>query len=110
MAVPPVRVPIQRLLAPSVASVSSVANDKGDNEMILRAVHRSPGIYFTAEENPIKPQLGDRLMKGPVIASNGVPFLQMRSVGSYRTSGREKEGKKETTGFRGDIFKNVYGI
>ena len=31
----PVRVPSQRPLAPSVASVTSVANDKGDNEMIL---------------------------------------------------------------------------
>ena len=30
---------------------------------------------------------------GRVIASNGVPFLQMRSVGSHSTSGREKEGK-----------------
>ena len=34
---------------------------------------------------------------GPVIASNGVPFLQMRSVGSHSTSGREKEGNKERT-------------
>ena len=45
-------------------SVTSVANDKGDNEMILGAVHRSPGICLTAEENPRKSQLGDRLMKG----------------------------------------------
>ena len=29
----------------------------------------------------------------PVIASNGVPFLQMRSV--HSTSGKEKEGRKE---------------
>jgi hypothetical protein len=28
-----------------------------------------------------------------VMASNGVPFLQMRLVGSHRTSGREKGGK-----------------
>ena len=65
VAVPPapVRVPSQRPLAPSVASVTSVANDKGDNEMILGAVHRFPGICLTAEENPRKPQLGDRLMK-----------------------------------------------
>ena len=65
MAVPPapVRVPSQRLLAPSVASVTSIAIDKGDNEMILGAVHRSPGICLTAEENPRKHQLGDRLMK-----------------------------------------------
>ena len=60
----PVRVPIQRPLAPSVASVTSATNNKGDNGMILGAVHRSPGICLTAEENPRKPQLGDRLMKG----------------------------------------------
>ena len=45
----PFRVPSQKLLAPSVASVTSVANDKGDNEMILGAVHRSPGICLTAK-------------------------------------------------------------
>ena len=52
VAVPPapVRVPSQRPLAPNVGSVTSVANDKGDNEMILGAVHRSPGICLTAEE------------------------------------------------------------
>ena len=52
-----------------------------------------------AEENTRKPQLGDRLKAvRPVIASNGVPFLQMRSVGSHSMSGREKEGNKERTG------------
>ena len=58
VAVPPapVRVPSQMPLAPSVASV---ANDKGDNEMILGAEHRSPGIWLTAKENPRNPQLGD---------------------------------------------------
>ena len=60
----PARVPSQRPVAPSVASVTSVTNDKGDNAMILGAVHRSPGICLTAEENPRKPQLEDRLMKG----------------------------------------------
>ena len=39
----PVRVPSQRPLAPSVASVTSVANDKGDNEMILGVI-RLPRI------------------------------------------------------------------
>ena len=65
--------------------------------MILEAVHRYPGIFLTAEENPEKPQLGDSLMKTerPVIASNGIPYLQMSSVGSYSTSEREKERKKE---------------
>ena len=33
-----------------------------------------------------------------VIAPNKIPFLQMRSVGSHSTSGREKEGNKEWTG------------
>ena len=66
--------------------------------MVLGAVHRSPGICLTAEENPRKPQLGDRLMKGlcgQVIASNEVPFLKIRSVGSHNTSRREKEGIKD---------------
>jgi hypothetical protein len=70
--------------------------------MILGAVHRSPDFCLTAEENRGKPQLGDLLMKGavrPVIASNGVPFLQMRSVGSHTTSGSDKEGIKERTGY-----------
>ena len=57
-------VPSQRSLAPSVALVTSVANDKGDNEMVLGAVHRSSGFFLTAEDNSRKPQLGDRLMKG----------------------------------------------
>ena len=35
----------------------------------------------------------------PAIVSNGVPFLQMRSVGSQSTSGRVKEGIKERTGW-----------
>ena len=56
VAVPPapVQVPSQRPLALSVAAV---ANDKGDIKMILGAVHRSPGICFTAEENPGNPQV-----------------------------------------------------
>ena len=48
----PVRVPSQRPLAPSV---TSVANDKDDNKMIPGAVHRSPGIFLAAEENPENP-------------------------------------------------------
>ena len=58
-------------------TVTIVANDKGDNEMILGAVHISPGICLAAEE----PQ-SDEGTGRPVIASNGVPYLQMRSVES----------------------------
>ena len=67
--------------------------------MIPGAVYRSPGICLRAEENPRKPQLGDRQMKGLCDQSNGVPFLQMRSVGSNSTSGKEKEGDTERTLF-----------
>ena len=38
------------------------ASNKGD-EVDSEAVNRSPDIYFTAEENPGKHQLGDHLMK-----------------------------------------------
>ena len=63
----------------------------GDNAIILGIVHRPPGIYLTTEENPGKPQLGDRLMNAvkPVTVSNEVPYLQMRLVGSHSTPGRE---------------------
>ena len=62
--------------------------------MIPGAVHRSPGNCLTAEENHGKP-----LMKAvqPFIASNGVPYLQMRLVGSHYTSGMGKEGKDGVT-------------
>ena len=51
--------------------------------MVSGAVHRSPDFYLIAEENPRKPNLGDRQMKPvwPVIASNGVPSLQMKAEG-----------------------------
>ena len=37
-----------------------------------------------------------------VIASNGVPNLEIRSDGSHSTSGRDEEGKKEM------IFSHYY--
>ena len=63
MAVPPasVRVPYQ---IPLASSVTSVAIDKGDNEMIPVAMHKSPYFYLTALETPDKSQLEERLMKG----------------------------------------------
>ena len=57
--------PSQRELSPSVASVTSVADNKGDNEMILGAVHRPPGICIAVDESLGEPQLGNRVMKGP---------------------------------------------
>ena len=42
----------------------------------------------------------------PVIVSNEVPFLQMRSVGSHSTSGREKEGIKERIGWEYQLKLN----
>ena len=65
--------------------------------MILGAVHRSPGIGLTTEESP-KTSARRPSDVQTIIASNGVPFLQMRSVASHSTSGREKEGKKEGMG------------
>ena len=84
----PVRVTSERPLAPNVALVTSVANDKSDNEMILGA-----------EENSGKHQLEESNEEAvrSVISSNGVPSLQMRSVRSQSTSGKVKEGKKERT-------------
>ena len=77
VAVPPAPawVPGQRPLLPSVAPVTTVANDKGDNELIP-GVLRSLYNFLTAEENPGKSQLGDREMKG--LCDQSLP--QMGSV------------------------------
>jgi hypothetical protein len=60
------------------------------------AMYRSLGICFTAEKKTGNPQLEDPMTKAvrPVIASNGVTYLQMRLVGSQSMSGKEMEGKK----------------
>ena len=60
-------------------------NDKGDTEIVPGAMYRSPGICLMA--------VGDRQMKvlRPVIASNGVTYLQMRSLDrTARQEGRRK--------------------
>ena len=51
-------------------------------------------ISLTTEENLGKPQLGNRLMKAvrSGIASNVVPYLQMRSIRLHSTSGMGKGG------------------
>ena len=91
-----VRVPSQRPLSPSVASVTSVANDKGDNGMILGAVHL-PYSRGKPQKTSARRSSDEGALR-PVIPSNGVPFLQLRSVGSHSTSGREKEEKKDRMG------------
>ena len=67
----PIRVPSQWPLA---RSVTSDANDNNENDMIPGAMHRSPGSYLTAEENPWKTSAMRPSMKAvrPVITSNGV--------------------------------------
>ena len=84
------------------------ANDKGDNEMLPGTVHRYPRIYHTAEENPGKNSAMRPSMNAvrPAIASNGFPYLQMTSIGSHRTSGMEKEGKKERKYLLAMFIKN----
>ena len=65
--------------------------------VVLGTGHRSPGICLTAEKTSARRPSDEGSMR-PVIASNGVPFLQIRSVGSHSASGREKEGIKERMG------------
>ena len=61
------------------------------SEMETGAVRGSAGNCPTAEETPRETHLGD-LLKAvlPVIASNGVPYLQMRD--KEREREREKKG------------------
>ena len=89
-----------------VLDQSRLTANKGDNEMIHGAVHRSPSIYLTTEENPGNPQLGDSLMKVVrlVIASVWVPYLEMISVGSHSMLGRYKERIEEAV--RGVLTKH----
>ena len=71
------------------------ANDKGNSEIIPGAVNRSPGI--NSKEKLLKTSARRPSIKAmrPVIASNRVTNLQMRSVRSHSTSGREEDGIKK---------------
>ena len=82
VAVPPahVRAPSQRPLAPSVASVTSVANNKGENETILGRCAQISWHLPYSRGKPQKTLARRSSHKGavrPVIASNGVHFLQI---------------------------------
>ena len=92
---PPVWVPSQRRLIPSDTSDILVTNDKGDNEIFLGAMHRSPGICLMAEKNPGE-QLRGRLMKG--LSHHSLPqmgFLSFKLGRLDRTAHEEGEGRKE---------------
>ena len=68
------------------------ANDKGDNEVKQWTVHRSPGIYLTAEEK-------QNFFKGVFYHSlSGSPYILRaiksdRSLDLDKTCSTEKEGK-----------------
>ena len=84
------------------------ASDEGDNEVKPGTVLRSRSICFMTEVDPGIRQLGERLLKAtrPVLVSNGVRYLQIKSVGSHSTSGRENEGK-DVVGNKGSI-NNIF--
>ena len=75
----------------------SIANDTGDNELIPRAVHKSPGIYLTAEEYSRKPQLGDSrwsLCNQTSPQMGSLPSKCDRHDRTARQEGRRKEWRK----------------
>ena len=102
MTVPPapVRFPSQRPLAPSIASVTSVANDKGDNEMIPGAVHRSPDICLTIGKNPAR-----RPSDEGCATSHGIKWGPLTPKEVSRIAQRVRKGKvrKERIGRGSDI-------
>ena len=104
----PIRVPSQETTCPSVVSITSVTNVKGDDKRILGAVHRSLGICLMAEESPGKAQLtvhegcatSHHLKLGPLHPNEVSRFAQQ--------SRKEKEGRKERMGIlKGQV--KVYG-
>ena len=64
--------------------------------MIPGALLRSPGIYLIAKENLRKPQLADRLMKGPCDQSSPqMGSLTPNEVSRIAQHVRKGEGRKE---------------
>ena len=70
--------------------------------MILEAVHRSPDICLTAEENSRKPQLGERLIKGLCLQWGPFPPIEVGRIaqharkGERRTWGKDGIGKEKS--------------
>ena len=76
----------------SRVSHQSHLSDNDNCDKMIPAAFNSFLVFIFGRR---KSQLGDRLMMSmrPVITSNGVPYLQMTSVGSHCMSWREKERK-----------------
>ena len=66
--------------------------------MISGDVHRYPDIYLTAERNPVKPQLGDNLMKNFTPQTCPLPPQDVESIAQHV---REGEGRKEGNNYLG---------
>ena len=82
---------LSRLLANNHFTRASRLSDKCVDEMNPEAVHRSPSIYLTVEENPGKSHLGKHLKAlRSVIATNGVS-LSPNDVDRIARQGRRKE-------------------
>ena len=76
-----------------------VCNHKGD-EVKTEAVHKSPGVYLTTEENPEKFQLGDFLKAGRRYLK-WVPLTQKRPRLGHTTP--YVEGRKGRTVYEGKV-------
>ena len=93
-----IRVPSQRPLV----AIAKSASLSADNRVIVisyRSLCTDLLEFALQLRNIPKTSAKGLLMKSmrPVIATNRVHSLQMRSVGSHRTSEREKQGKGERT-------------
>ena len=69
-------------------------NDKGDNGMVPVDVHRSPGIYLTAEVKPGKPQIEDcqwRLWDQSSAQMGPVPPIAVGRIAQHVRIGRGRD-------------------
>ena len=63
-------------------------------EVKSRDVHRSPGIWLTAEENPGKPQVGDPRLKWDPFPPN-----EVGRVPQHVRKGEERKEGKDGVGY-----------
>ena len=79
--------------APSVTSITSVANDRVTMKWSRRLC--TDLLAFSLQLRKTSARRPSMKAVLQVIPSNGVPYLHMRSVGSHITSGVGKEGKMD---------------